>query len=258
MGPPFGLYAAALLLAVSPAGAQDLTLAIPPVRSSFSIDNQTVAITASGSISRVSHGGGQEVFRLRLTADLTDLQANMTALLRSQLDRSDRCGDRIAIQDATLVPADPASLLTVRLHYERWACAKALGKQIVKRLAGGDAVVKVRITPSVEGNSTVKLEPEVGEIEAEGSLGEMLRSGSLGETLRQKVRTSLESALEKGAANWTATLPPAAESYAAIRGAEFTDAGGGRLAVVLVGEIRIPTGQVELLLGQIKQRAASR
>jgi hypothetical protein len=244
----------ALLLAVSPAGAQDLTLAIPPVRSSFQIDNQPVAITASGSISRVSHGGGEEVFRLRLTADLTDLQAtSMTALLRAQLDRSDRCGDRIAIQDATLVPADPASLLTVRLHYERWACVKALGKQMTKRLAGGDAQVKVKITPSVEGNSTVKLEPEVGEIEADGSLGEMLRSGSLGETLRQKIRTSLESALEKGAANLTAALPPAAQSYAAIRSAEFTDAGAGRLAVLLVGEIRIPTG-----LGQIKQRAASR
>ena len=46
--------------------------------------------------------------------------------------------------------------------------------------------------------------------------------------------------------------------YAAIRSAEFTDTGAGRLAVVLVGEIRIPSGQVELMLGQIKQRAASR
>lgn len=252
------LLAYALLLAVSPAGAQDLTLAIPPVRTSFHIDNQPVAITTSGTISRVSRGGGQEVFRLRLTADLADLQANMTAILRAQLDRSDRCGDRIAIQNATLAPANPASLLTTRLHYERWACVKALGRQIAKRLAGGDAMVKVKITPSVEGNGTVKLEPEVGEIEADGSLGELLRSGSLGEVLRQKIRTSLESALAKGAANLNATLPPAAQSYAAIRSVRFTDAGAGRLAVVLVGEIRIPSAQVGPLLDQIKQRAASR
>ena len=193
-----------------------------------------------------------------LTADLADLQANITALLRAQLDRSDRCGDHIAIQSATLAPADPASLLTTRLHYERWACVKALGTQIVRRLAGGDALVKVRIAPSVEGNSTVKLEPEVGQIEADGSLGELLRSGSLGEALRQKIHASLESALEKGAANLNTTLPPTAQAYAAIRSAEFRDAGAGRLEVVLVGEIRIPDAQVPALLAQIKQRAASR
>jgi len=248
----------ALLLTVAPVGAQDLTLTIPPVRTSFDIDNQPVAITASGTISRISHTAGEETFRLRLTADLADLQANMTAILRAQLDRADRCGDHIAIQSATLAPADPASLLTTRLHYERWACVKALGKQITSRLAGGDALVKVKITPSVEADRAVKLEAEVGEIEADGSLGELLRSGSLGDALRQKIRTSLESALEKGAANLNATLPPAAQGYAAIRSVEFRDAGAGRLAVDLVGEIRISSAQAQSLLDQIKQRAASR
>ena len=258
MGHPTYTGILALVLAVAPAAAQDLTLTIPPVRTSVNIDNQPVAIMASGTISRISHGGGEETFRLQLTADLVDLQANMTAVLRAQLDRSDRCGDRIAIQSATLSPADPASLLTTRLHYERWACVKALGKQITTRLAGGDALVKVKITPCVEADRAVKLEPEVGEIEADGSLGELLRSGSLGEALRQKIRTSLESALQKGTANLNATLPPAARGYAAIRSAEFRDAGAGRLAVDLVGEIRIPSAQVGLLLDQIKQRAASR
>ncbi len=248
----------ALTLAVAPVAAQDLTLTIPPVRTSFNIDNQPVTITSSGTISRISHAAGEETFRLRLTADLADLQANMTAILRAQLDRSDRCGDHIAIQTATLAPADPASLLTARLHYERWACVKALGKQITSRLAGGDALVKVKITPSVDAGRAVKLEPEVGEIEADGSLGELLRSGSLGDALRQKIRASLESALEKGAAHLNATLPPAAQGYAAIRSAEFRDAGAGRLEVVLVGEIRIPSAQVGPLLEQIKQRAASR
>ena len=248
----------AMLLAVAPVVAQDPTLTIPPVRTSFDIDSQPVAITASGTISRISHGGGEETFRLRLTVDLADLQANVTTVLRAQLDRSDRCGDHIAIQSATLAPADPASLLTTRLHYERWACVKALGKQITSRLAGGDAVVKVKITPAVEADRAVKLEAEVGEIEADGSLGELLRSGSLGEALRQKIRTSLESALEKSTAHLNATLPPAARSYAAIRIAAFKDAGAGRLAVDLVGEIRIPSAEVQPLLDQIRQRAASR
>jgi hypothetical protein len=85
-----------------------------------------------------------------------------------------------------------------------------------------------------------------------------MRSGSLGEALRQKIRTSLESALEKGAANLNATLPPTAQVYAALHSAEFKDAGAGRLSVVLVGEIRVPSAQVPMLLDQIKQRAASR
>ncbi len=213
------LFPYALLLAVAPVAAQDLTLTIPPVRTSVEIDNQPVAITASGTLSRISHAGGEEVFRLRVTADLADLQANITAILRAQLDRSDRCGDRIAIQSATLAPTDPAALLTTRLHYERWACVKAPGKQITSRLAGGDAVVRVRISPTVEADRAVKLEAEVGEIEADGSLGELLRSGSLGDALRQKIRTSLESALEKGEANLKGSLPPTAQAYAAIRSA---------------------------------------
>ncbi len=254
----FATYTVGLILAASPARAQDMTLALPLVHSSFNIDSLPVAVTSSGVLSRVSHGGGQDVFRLEMTTDLADLQHNATALLRAQLDRDDRCGDRISIQDATLLPAAPASLLTTRLHYERWACAKAFGKQIVKRLAGGDAVVKVKIVPSVEGGSAVKLEAEVANIEADGSLGEMLRSGSLGETLRQKIRTSLESALEKGAANLNATLPPAMQSFASIHRVGFADAGGGRLAVTLAGEIRVPAGKVGLMLGELKPRAAAR
>jgi len=43
-------------------------------------------------------------------------------------------------------------------------------------------------------------------IQTDGSLGEVLRSGSLGETLQQKIRTSILSALDKGA-NLHAALP---------------------------------------------------
>ncbi len=65
---------------------------------------------------------------------------------------------------------------------------KALGKEIAKRVVGGNGTIPVKLTPAfernTEGNTEVKLEPEVGTIEADGSLGEMLRS--LGE--RQAAR----------------------------------------------------------------------
>jgi hypothetical protein len=47
---------------------------------------------------------GRNLFNLKLTADLSDLQQNITAILRAQLTRSPRCGERIEIQQATLTP----------------------------------------------------------------------------------------------------------------------------------------------------------
>lgn len=225
---------------------------IPPVRTSFNIEGQPIAIIASGVISRVSKDRNQEVFALKLSADLSDLQENITGLLRSQLDRSDRCGEHIAIQHATLTPADPASLLTTQLYYERWACAKAFGKQIVKKLVAGNGVVQIKLTPAVEDNKAVRLVPEIGTIEADGSLGELLRSGSIGAMLREKIGAGLVSSIQKATNGVEAALPPAVQSAARIQTAQFTNTGSGHLAVVLGGEIRISTGQAGLLLGQLK------
>ena len=235
--------------------AAELTLTIPPVKTSFKIENQPVTVTASGIMSRVAKDREKEIFRLTLTADLLDLQQNMTVLLRSQLDRSDQCGERIAIQHATLAPIGPAGLLTAQLHYERWACAKAFGKQIVKRLVAGNAVVPVKLTPSVEGNA-VRLEPEIGNIQADGSLGDLLRSPSFGATLREKIRSALASAIQKGAN--LAVLPPAVESVATLQHAQFKDAGAGRLAIELGGEVHISAEQAQLLVNQLKEHTSTR
>jgi hypothetical protein len=246
----------ALVIAMAPLSAEDFTFKIPPIKTSLNVENQPITITTSGMISRVSKNRGQEVFRLKLSADLSDVQENITGLLRSQLDRSERCGERIAIEHATLAPAEPASLLTVQLHYERWACAKALGKQITTKLAAGNGVVPVKLTPAVDGGRTVRLDPEVGTIEADGTLGELLRSGSMGEMLREKIRNGLVSAIQKGA-NFNATVPPALQSIATIQSVQFTNAGSGRLAIAIAGQFQVATEQVQLLLGQLKEHLAS-
>jgi len=62
-----------------------------------------------------------------ITADFSDLQQNVTGLLSSELDKDDRCADRIKIENVTLTSLDPASLAGVQLHDERWACAKGFG-----------------------------------------------------------------------------------------------------------------------------------
>jgi hypothetical protein len=234
--------------------AQNLNFKIPPVRIPLTIKDQTVTITASALISQVSKDHEQDIFKLELTADLSELQQNMTALLSAQLDKDDKCGDRITIENATLAPADPAAVATVQLHYERWACAKVFGKQQTKRLVGGNAVVPIKLTPGVDENNTeLRLVPEVGDIQADGSLGELLRSGTLGTTVREKVQTAILNAMQK-ATNLSATLPPAAQPYATIENAEFKDAGAGRLTVVLDGQVRITKEQAQLLAKEVKKR----
>lgn len=230
--------------------AQDLTFRIPPVKASITIDNQPIAITTTGVIS-----GNQDVFRLNLNADLSDLQEHITGVLGAQLNRSDRCGERLSIDRATLVPAPPAGLLTAYVHYERWACVKALGKEIAKRVVGGNGTIPVKLTPAfernTEGNTEVKLEPEVGTIEADGSLGEMLRSSSVGDKLRDKISAAILSAIQKGV-NLQAALPPAVERVAAIESVRFADSGSGRLALEAAGVVRISAEQVRALLDQTK------
>jgi hypothetical protein len=248
---------AALVPATSAQNNLPGTFRIPPVKIPFNVKDQTITILASARMSVVSSTPDVSVFRLELTADLTSLQQNITPLLGEQLDKDDHCGERIAIQNATLTPADPASLTAVQLHYERWACAKILGKQQTKKLVAGNAMVPVKLTPGVEKDNTeLRLVPEVGEIQADGSLGELLRSGTLGDMIREKIRNSILSAMQKGT-NLSATLPPAVQGYVTIQNAAFRDAGGGRLAVVLVGDIRITKEQVRALSRQVQERTAA-
>jgi len=258
-GSTWGRLLAVSLLVLSTArisfsADQDLTLRIPPVRTTFNVEDQPVTIPASGTITMTARQRDQVAFRLELVADLSDFQQNITGVLRDRLDKSERCGERIEIQHATLTPVDPASVVMAQLHYERWACTKMLGKQTAHRLVGGNAVVQLKLTPVVEDYRTVRLQPGLGTIQADGSLGELLRTGPVEQMLREKISHALLSATEKGT-NFSATLPPAAQDFATVRSARFKDAGHGRLAVVLDGEIHITSEQAQLLKNQLQERA---
>lgn len=67
-----------------------------------------------GKLARVS----PDMLHLRLTADLGDLQANLTALLGSQLNRLGRCGERLSVERASLRPRPPSGLLKASFHDE--------------------------------------------------------------------------------------------------------------------------------------------
>jgi hypothetical protein len=241
-----------LLTAFAAFAAAPRTFEIPPVTTEVKVADEVIPLTISGSVSEVSAVGGATLFQLRLNSGLTGLQDHITGLLRSQLNQSNRCGERLSVEQATLAPSAPAALLTASVHFEKWACAKAFGKELVKKLVAGNGVVQVRLTPVVEQNRTVKLDSEVTSIQADGPVGEALRSGSVGDALREKIRTALASAVQKGM-NLSATLPPGLESKASVESVRFFDAGGGRLSSDVLGQVRLSDAQVQSFIGQLQK-----
>jgi hypothetical protein len=187
-----------------------------------------------------------------MTANLTDLQQNITELLRSQLDTSDNCGQRIAIQQATLAPSTPTGLLVVKLHFERWTCSQMFGKQTSNELAEGDGTVEIKLTASVEKPGTLKITAAFGRIDATGMMGEALRSGSLGENLRSTIAQSVLTVAQAGS-DFKTTLPPAVQNSAVLQSARFQDTGVGTLTLLLDGQLEISNEQADALASQLNQ-----
>lgn len=244
-----------ILLMVAPLAAApaDLMFRIPPVTTTLQIADQPVAVTVSGIIQGAPGADDAAALRLSLDAGLSDLQRQITPILRAELNQNDRCGERLSVDQATLSPAAPASVLTANVHYEKWGCAKAFGKQIVKKLIGGNGILRMRLTPVVENSDTVQLRAEVLSIDADGQLGEILRSGSFGAALQEKIRKSIVSAIDKST-RLTESLPPAVRSVAALRTVQFSDSGEGRLGLNLTGEALITGQQARELTDQLKPR----
>src|SRR6202451_329201 len=128
---------------ILPSSGQDLTLRLPPVTTTINLAGQPIAITGSGVISRTPAADGHNLFGLKYTDDFSDLQQNITDLLRAQLNRAPRCGERIQIQEGMLIPQTPASLVLAHLHYERWICPPVQGWESLTELSTGDGAIEV-------------------------------------------------------------------------------------------------------------------
>jgi len=232
------------------AHAEDLTLKIPPLKSTWQAGGQTIPVTAWGMLS----GASADAFRLAFTADLGGLQDHITAVLRAELNRSDRCGERLSVDRAVLGSAEPGALLTVNLHYERWACAKVFGKEAVRRLVGGNGVVTVRVTPKT-GPEGIAMASEVQKIEADGSLGEALRSGSMGAAVKQKIASSIQNAIRKSL-DLKAALPERIGAAATLENARFTSGPQGRLWISVGAAVRLSPEEFQALAHQMQAMRA--
>lgn len=232
---------------------QDFAFHLAPVKSSINFKNQPVVITTSRVISEGVAEGGQNIFKLELTADLSDLQDNITAVLGAQLNKAETCGERIGIRNATLSPQDPATLVMVQLHYERWAC---FGRDTLNEMAEGNGAIEVKLTPAVGENGTLRLVPEVVRIDAEGLIGDLLRSGALGDAVRDAVAQSVLSSVRQGG-DFKVILPAAAQGYATLGHAQFEGTGAGRVIAVLDGEIRVSDDKATALTSELRGRSSS-
>jgi hypothetical protein len=247
------------ILVALPGLAADLAFDLPSFPVSLNIAGQPVAITISGEIyaAPAKPGDSEQPFAVNLHADLADLQSHMTPLLQTELNQSNRCGERISVETATLVPAAPAGNLAVQLHFEKWACLKAFGKENAKRLLSGDGTVNVLLTPQVaEDGNTVRLDAQIGNIEADGSVGDLLHSefgAALMPQLRDKIREALLKAIQK-AAMLDAVVPERARPFVKIQSVAFAERGTGILQLNLTGRLQVPADQLSSILAQLQSR----
>jgi len=234
------------------ASGEDQEFRLPAVRNSMLAGSQTIGVSVAGLLTQVSAAGGQRTFKLAMIADLTDMQQNFTEVLRNRVERGDDCGERLVLRRATISPQEPAGIVDLQLHYERWSCIRALGQASSNELAESEGTVQLRLTPAVGTANAVTMNAVFTRIDASGMFEESLRSGQLGENLRDKVGQTVLSVLNRGT-NLKTALPPVVQNSAAIRAAKFQDSGAGVLSALLDGQVQISDEQAKALADQLNQ-----
>jgi hypothetical protein len=237
--------------------SDDLAFSLPVTTSSITIAGQPVAMSASGNVSRTSTENGHNVFSLRLIADFSGVQQSLLGILRSEIDRTPRCGEHIQVRDAKLAPQVPAGLLTLHLHYERWICPPAPARDGAIEVSDGNATMEVKLTPALDQSSSDKpsgahVAAEVGRVEADGVLRSMLRSGDLGASLREQISAALLPVMQR-AVDLKDSLPVAGQQFAMLQKVEFQDFGAGGLSLVADGQLQLTYDQTKEFAAQLKQ-----
>lgn len=240
-------------MGITLASAQDVTFNLPPVKDLADVGSHIIAVIASGVLSQTEAQGNLRTFRLDSNLDLTDLQQNVTAIMNAQLRDNSSCGERLALRSANILPAPPASLLMLQLHFERWLCA---GGGSPTELAESDGAVEVKVTPSVQ-NSALSMAAAFSRIDAKGMMADDLRSGDLGDDLRDKVAKALLLAVQSGSVFKT-SLPQSLQSTATLQSAKFQDGGAGILRMVLSGQVQLSNEQATLLANQLNQALSAK
>ncbi|MFZ1916195.1 MAG: hypothetical protein WAU58_01385 [Terriglobales bacterium] len=226
---------------------------IPVFKNSAQVGGQRIAVSSSSVISQVEAENEANVYKIEVTQDLSDLQSNITEVLRAQVEAFPKCGERVELRNATLALAAPASVVVAQLYVEHWICAG--GPETARELAQGTGSVEIRVTPAVEANGDLNMKTEVRRVEGDKFVGDLLKSGTLGEALQEKIALSMVNVIES--ANFKAMLPPTGAAWAETKSARFESTAGGSLGVALAGVMRMSDEQAGVLGNQLKERVAA-
>ena len=231
-------------------GTDEVAFTIPARKSTVTIGGQTVGVTTSAAVTRPKTGSGDDgVYRVEVRTDLAELQENMGAILGAMMNREDRCGERVRVQEAKIAPDSPSATAMVRLHYERWVCSRVAG---AREMTEGNATVNMKLAPSLGANGEAQISSEIEQVEAEKFFAELLRSEALGTELREKLARAVTAAV----ANLKAVLPAAGDS-ATARSVRYEALREGELSVVVEGELRMSDEQAKAFGEQLKERAGA-
>jgi hypothetical protein len=234
------------------ANAQDVTFNLPALKTTVNVAREPLQITVSGVLSQTSVSGTERTFRLELMGNMSDLQQNITDILRAELDSDNSCGERVAVRQAMVMPAAPAGVLNLQLHYERWSCVRLYGQTTPNELAESDGNVEIKLVPAIENSRLLKLSAEFGRIDASGAMADAIRLGDMGNDLRDKVAKAVLTAIGT-TGDLKTTLPLALQGSATLQNASFEDVGAGVLAVLIEGQVQISDEQAKALARQLNQ-----
>jgi hypothetical protein len=238
-------------IVLSPSGEQ-LSFTLPAMPNSLTIAGQNMSLPAAGVIERSSSPSDKGLFHLSVNANLFDLQQDFTGVLRSALNRSPGCGERIEIKQAAITPTPPAAVVIAQLHFERWICSVG-GAGNATEASASDGTFEVKLTPTIGQAAGLGIDTEISRIDAAGFLKNMLRSGDLGESLRQQIGAAVLDALRQSTSLKSA-LPPEYQKILNLQKAQFQNDGSNKLGFLLNGEMQLSDEQVKLLADQLKPK----
>ena len=238
-------------MGITLATVQDVAFTIPKVTTHVNVGRQSIAVDVSAELSQTSVEGNQRTFQIETSVDLSELQQNLTEILNAEF-HSTGCGARLTVNRASLMAANPASSLQLRVHYERWSCMRIAGQTSMTELAESDGTVEIKLTPTLGDGNALRLASEFKRIDSTGAMADDLRNGDLGDTVRDKISAAILQAVMAGA-DFKSTLPGALQTGVTLQNARFQDRSGSGLRAVLQGQIRLSNEQVSLLATQLNQ-----
>lgn len=233
------------------ADAQDVTFNLPAVKTTPLVADERVQVTVSSILSQTATDAGKRTFRLVMMGDFSELQRNLTEVLRAVVRNNRSCGEHLTVQRAVLVPSAPFGTLHLQLHYERWSCMHLSGQSSATEIAESNGDAEMRLVPAMSDGG-LHLKAEFEQIDATGMMADSLRNGDLGSDLREKVEQAVLTAM-RSAADFKTVLPPALQGTATLDAAKFEDTGAGDLALMLQGKAQLTDEQAKSLASQLNQ-----